>query len=134
MIESKKGGIMERKCAIYNRLSTENEEKLKEKREQLIEYCKNVLNIEKFELFEEISSVLTERKKFDEMMSKIDKKEFSDVLVYHSDRIYKPTYNIKKYMKLLKQIDDKAKIHSIKENEKEIKHILKNYYGLYKIR
>ena len=48
---------MERKCAIYNRISVENKTQLEKMRNTLIEYCKNILDIKDYVLFEDVGSV-----------------------------------------------------------------------------
>lgn len=63
----------------------------------LINYCKEKLHIDKFVVFEEIGSVLKERKEFDDMIKRIHQKEFTDLLVYHSNRIYRAEYNQEKF-------------------------------------
>lgn len=109
---------MNKKCAIYNRLSVKNDNQLELKRTELIKYCKDVLKIEEYELFEEVSSVLEERKEFNQMMERIEKKEFTDILVYHTDRIYKPRYDRVKYIEYLDIIKHSdVELHSIMEPE-----------------
>ena len=69
---------MERKCAIYNRLSYDNSDELMKMREELIEYCENNLLIKDYVVFEEIASVEKERKEFNQMVERIHNGEFTD--------------------------------------------------------
>lgn len=124
---------MERKCAIYNRLSYDNSEKLKKIREELIDCCKNELLINDCVVFEEIASVEDERKEFNQMIERIHNKEFTDLLVYHPDRIYKATYDKEKFDEIIK---DMAKydiqFHSImkKANNIDNEQLVKEYFEL----
>lgn len=104
---------MERVCAIYNSHSTSAKELIR-MREELIKYCKKELKIEKFVLFEDIGSVLKEREDFNDMIDRIHKKEFTDLLVYHPDRIYKATYDKEKFDKIIIDIASyNVDLHSI---------------------
>lgn len=127
---------MERKCAIYNRLSYDNTDKLKKIREELVECCKNDLLINDYVVFEEIASVEDERKEFNEMIRRIQDKEFTDLLVYHPDRIYKATYNKEKFDKIIKEIAKyNIQLHSIikKENNIDNEELIKEYFELIKM-
>ena len=104
---------IEKRCAIYNRHSIEATEILERKRGQLISYCESNLGITNHELFEEVGSVLEERGVFDKMMARIEQNEFSDVLVCHIDRIYKPGYDPEKLAEYVDRIRAKAVIHTI---------------------
>ena len=103
----------EKRCAIYNRYSVNAPQILKKKRDELISYCENDLGITNHELFEEVGSVLEERKVFDQLMARIEQNEFSDVLVCHIDRIYKPGYDPGKLAEYVDRIRAKAVIHTI---------------------
>ena len=103
----------EKRCAIYNRYSVNAPQVLKKKRDELISYCENDLGIPNHELFEEVGSVLEERKVFDQMMARIEQNEFSDVLVCHIDRIYKPGYDPEKLAEYVDKIRAKAVIHTV---------------------
>lgn len=106
---------MERKCVIYNRLSTENKERIEELKGQLIEYCTKNLKIEDYDYFEKVSSVLNERKVFDEIMNKIHDGKYTDFLVYHKDRIYKPTYDLNEFERIINDIKNHdVDLHSMK--------------------
>lgn len=107
---------MDRVCAIYNRISLGTESQLEEKRKELIEYCQNKLNIKKYVLFEEIASVEGERKEFKKMIDGIHNKEFTDLLVYHPNRIYRAEYNKKKFDDIIMDIVKyNVALHSIEE-------------------
>lgn len=95
---------MNKKCAIYNRYSIKDEKKLKEYREKLIHYCVNVLKIKDYEVFEDCGSIKDERKDFDRMINLINNKEFTDLLSYHIDRIYKPRYDEAKFREIIDNI------------------------------
>ena len=103
----------EKRCAIYNRYSVDAPQILEKKRDELISYCENDLGIPNHELFEEVGSVLEEREVFDQMMARIEQNEFSDVLVCHIDRIYKPRYDPEKLAEYVDRIRAKAVIHTI---------------------
>ena len=103
----------EKRCAIYNRYSVNAPQILEKKRDELISYCENNLGIPDHELFEEVGSVLEERKVFDQMMARIEQNEFSDVLVCHIDRIYKPGYDPERLAEYVDRIRAKAVIHTV---------------------
>ncbi|MBQ2378614.1 MAG: recombinase family protein [Clostridia bacterium] len=103
----------EKRCAIYNRYSVNAPQILDKKRDELISYCENDLGIPNHELFEEVGSVLEEREVFDQMMARIEQNEFSDVLVCHIDRIYKPGYDPEKLAEYVDRIRAKAVIHTV---------------------
>ena len=103
----------EKRCAIYNRYSVNAPQILEEKRDELVSYCENDLGIPDHELLEEVGSVLEEREVFDQMMARIEQNEFSDVLVCHIDRIYKPGYDPEKLAEYVDRIRAKAVIHTV---------------------
>lgn len=110
-----------KKCAIYNRLSTQNEEMLVKKRNELIDYCKNKLKIENYVVFEDVSSLDVDRPQFNEMMNKIEKNEFTDILVYNTNRIYRVNYNKETYKSIFEKIlYSNATLHSITEERTDI--------------
>lgn len=112
---------MERKCAIYNRLSYDNSDELMKMREELIEYCKNYMLIKDYVVFEEIASVENERKEFNQMIERIHNSEFTDLLVYHPDRIYKATYNNEKFDEIISDMAQyNIQFHSIDKKEQNI--------------
>lgn len=102
-----------RKCAIYNRYSVNDPKRLAETRGKLIAYCEETLGIHDYELFEEVGSVLEKREVFDGMMARIDKGEFSDLLVCHADRIYKPGYDPAYFAELVATTRAKVVIHTM---------------------
>lgn len=95
---------MKKKCAIYNRLSNQNNELLQAKRDELIKYCKDTLKIDDYVIYEEVSSLNSSRHQFNEMMKKIDEKEFSDILVYNLYNIYRLNYNDEKFFRIIERI------------------------------
>ena len=103
----------DKRCAIYNRYSVNAPEILEKKMGELIAYCEDRLGIHDYELFEEVGSVLEEREAFSQMMARIEQNEFSDVLVCHIDRIYKPGYDPEKLAECVDRIRAKAVIHTI---------------------
>ena len=105
-----------RKCAIYNRHSVQNHEKMNEMREEMIEYCKS-LGITDCVLFEEIGSVLDKREQFDKMMTRIQRGEFTDLIVFHPDRLYKATYDPNKFAEIMAMLEGKVTIHSVKKKK-----------------
>ena len=104
---------MDRKCAIYNRISVENKTQLEKIRNILIEYCQKALGIKDYILFEEIGSVDGKRKEFEDMIHRIHKGEFTDLLVYHPNRIYRAEYNKEKFDNIINDIDKYAVLHSV---------------------
>ena len=102
-----------KRCAIYNRYSVNATEILEQKREELITYCEESLGIPEHELFEEVGSCLDKREVFDQMMARIENKEFSDVLVFNIDRIYKLGYDHEKLAEYVDRIRAKAVIHTL---------------------
>ena len=108
---------MEEKCAIYIRTSIDNEEFLKQKRKELIDYCENILKIDNYEIFEEIASVFNRRETLDKMMERIEGKEFTDMLVSSTNQIER---NAQKCIKYLEQICEEVELHSVTEPEFDI--------------
>ena len=105
---------MNKKCAIYNRYSIENEKYMNMHREELIDYCKNILKIQDCEVFEDVGSVLKERLAFQKMLEKMKQGEFTDLLVYHPNRIYRAEYNRDKFDNIIKEISScNVELHSI---------------------
>lgn len=102
------------KCAIYNRYSVPNQDKLDEMRIAMVNHCES-LGIRDYVLFEEIGSVLGKREQFDEMMSRIRDGEFTDLIVMHPDRLYKATYDPQKFFEIITTINEKVTIHSVKK-------------------
>lgn len=81
-----------RKVALYVRVSTTyqvEKDSLPMQREDLINYAKYVLNIDKYEIFEDAgySAKSTERPAYQHMMSRLRDHEFSHLLVWKIDRI-----------------------------------------------
>lgn len=107
-------GTLERQCAIYNRHSVNDSERLTEMRGKLLTYCKENLGITDYILFEEIGSCLEKREAFDDMVTRIENGEFTDLLVYSIDRLFKPAYSTTKFWKIVKGINDRVDIHVIK--------------------
>lgn len=104
---------MDRKCAIYNRISVENKTQLEKIRNTLIECCQKDLGINDYILFEEIGSVDGKRKEFEDMIDRIHKGEFTDLLVYHPNRIYRAEYNKEKFDNIINDIDKYVVLHSV---------------------
>lgn len=80
------------KVAIYIRVSTHHQidkDSLPLQRQDLINYCEYVLHIKDYEIFEDAgySAKNTDRPKYQDMMTKIRKGEFSHLLVWKIDRI-----------------------------------------------
>ena len=100
-----------RSCAIYNRHSVNDSELLAEMRDKLLTYCKETLGISDCILFEEYGSCLEKREVFDDMVMRIENGEFTDILVNHIDRIFKPAYDKTHFIELAERIQSKAVIH-----------------------
>lgn len=80
------------KAAAYVRVSTHHQidrDSLPFQRQELINYCKHVLNIEDYEIFEDAgySAKNTDRPRYQEMMKRIREGEFTHLLVWKVDRI-----------------------------------------------
>ena len=108
-----------RKCAIYNRYSVEAPERLAEMRDKLIAYCQKNLGVSDYELFEEIGSVLKKREVFEDMLDRINQGEFTDLLVCQLDRLYKPAYDLDKFVEIIEALQEKVTVH-ISEDDKAI--------------
>lgn len=81
-----------RKVALYVRVSTTyqvEKDSLPMQREELINYAKYALGIDKYEVFEDAgySAKSTERPAYQQMMSRLRDREFSHLLVWKIDRI-----------------------------------------------
>ena len=100
-----------RRCAIYNRHSVDDPERLAEMRGKLLTYCKDTLGISDYVLFEEIGSCLEKREAFDDMVARVERGEFTDLLVYSIDRLYKPAYSTARFWKIVKGLNAKVEIH-----------------------
>lgn len=80
------------KAALYVRVSTAyqiDKDSLPMQKQDLEQYCKLILNIDEFEIFEDAgySAKNTDRPAFQNMMERIRQKEFTHVLVWKIDRI-----------------------------------------------
>lgn len=80
------------KAALYVRVSTAHQidkDSLPMQKQDLEQYCKLILNIDDFEIFEDAgySAKNTDRPAFQNMMEKLRQKEFTHVLVWKIDRI-----------------------------------------------
>lgn len=80
------------KVALYVRVSTHHQidkDSLPYQREELKNYCKYVLGIDDYEMYEDAgySAKNTDRPAYQEMMKKIRNKEFTHLLVWKLDRI-----------------------------------------------
>ena len=100
-------------CAIYNRHSIDDPERLAEMRGKLLTYCKDTLGIVDYVLFEDIGSCLEKREAFESMVARVEREEFTDLVVYSIDRLFKPAYSTAKFWKIVKGLNDKVEIHSI---------------------
>lgn len=94
------------KAALYVRVSTQHQkdkDSLPFQKKELKNYAKYVLGIEKFEIFEDAgySGKNTDRPKFQEMMSRIRKDEFSHLLVWKIDRISR---NLKDFTEMYEEL------------------------------
>ncbi len=84
--------LYNKKAALYIRVSTHwqiDKDSLPVQREDLINYAKYALGIDKFEVFEDAgySAKNTDRPAFQQMMSRLRTGEFSHLLVWKIDRI-----------------------------------------------
>lgn len=102
---------MKKKCVIYNKLSNSNYETLQLQRDELIKYCKDKLKIKDYDIYDEAS---TDKNQFNEMMKKIDEKEFTDILVSDLYNIYRISYNDEKFGNTIDKIlSSNIKLHCI---------------------
>ena len=106
-----------RKCAIYNRYSVDAPEGLAETRGRLISYCQENLGVSDYALFEEIGSVLENREVFEDMLDRINKGEFTDLLVCQLDRLYKPLYDFDKFVETIEALQEKVTVHVSEDNK-----------------
>lgn len=84
--------LSEQKCALYIRVSTHyqiDKDSLPLQREDLINYAKYALGIDKYEIFEDAgySAKNTDRPAFQQMMARLRTGEFSHLVVWKIDRI-----------------------------------------------
>lgn len=84
--------LAHQKCALYIRVSTHwqiDKDSLPVQREDLINYAKYALNIDKYEIFEDAgySAKNTDRPAFQQMMARLRTGEFSHLVVWKIDRI-----------------------------------------------
>ena len=84
--------LTHQKCALYVRVSTHwqiDKDSLPVQREDLINYAKYALNIDKYEIFEDAgySAKNTDRPAFQQMMARLRTGEFSHLVVWKIDRI-----------------------------------------------
>lgn len=80
------------KVAIYVRVSTHHQidkDSLPFQKKELINYCKYILGIDEYEIFEDAgySGKDTDRPAYQDMISRIREREFSHLLVFKLDRI-----------------------------------------------
>ncbi len=107
---------MERKCAIYNFYSIDDKERLENNRNELIKYCVEQLGITDYEIFEDVGSMLKERKDFNRMIEQIHSKKITDLLVKHPNRIFRAEYDKKKFDEIVTDIDRQGVLmHSIEQ-------------------
>jgi len=101
-----------RRCAIYNRYSTDDPIVLAATREKLVAYCVETLGISDYVLFEEVTTVLGEREVFDGMMAQIGQNKFTDLLVVHIDRLQK--YDYARMTECIGDLQNYVMIHTMK--------------------
>lgn len=99
-----------RRVAIYIRVSTHyqvDKDSLPLQREELINYCKYVLGIEDFEIFEDagFSAKNTDRPGYQKMMKMVRAGLFSHVLVWKLDRISRNLLDFAYMYEELKKLD-----------------------------
>lgn len=98
------------KAALYVRVSTHHQidrDSLPYQRQELINYCKYVLGIDDYEIFEDAgySAKNTDRPQFQEMMARIRNGEFTHLLVWKIDRISRNLKDFTEMYDELKQCD-----------------------------
>lgn len=101
--------LEDRKVAIYVRVSTQyqvDKASLPIQREELTNYAKYVLNIDKYEIFEDagFSAKNTERPAYQQMMSRLRIGEFTHLLVWKIDRISRNLLDFANMFQELKQL------------------------------
>ena len=69
--------------------------------------------------FEEIGSVLEKREVFEDMLDRINQGEFTDLLVCQLDRLYKPAYDLDKFVEIIEALQEKVSIH-VSDDDKTI--------------
>ena len=100
-----------RRCAIYNRHSIDDTERLAEMRGKLLTHCKDTLGITDYVLFEDVGSCLEKREAFDDMVARVERGEFTDLLVLTIDRLFKPAYSTARFWKIVNGLKAKVEIH-----------------------
>lgn len=106
------------KVALYIRVSTKfqiDKDSLPFQRQELINYCKYVLGIDSFEVFEDAgySAKNTDRPAYQDMMNRIRKGEFTHLLVWKLDRISR---NLKDFTEMYDELKE-CSIIFISKNE-----------------
>ncbi|WP_339233305.1 recombinase family protein [Oceanobacillus sp. FSL W7-1281] len=106
------------KVAIYVRVSTVHQidkDSLPFQRQELINYAKYALNIDDYELFEDpgYSAKNTKRPKYQQMMARVRRREFSHILVFKIDRISR---NLKDFTEMYEEIQN-YKVTFVSKNE-----------------
>lgn len=86
------GSLTNRKVAIYTRVSTKHQvdkDSLGVQQRELIEFSRHILNIDDYVVFEDAgySATTIERPRYQDMLHRIKKGEFSHLLVWKIDRI-----------------------------------------------
>lgn len=109
MKKSVTSNLKVQKCAIYIRVSTVyqvDKDSLPLQREELINYCKYVLDIDNYEIFEDAgySGKNTDRPDYQRMMSRIRTGEFSHLVVWKIDRISRNLLDFAEMYNELKRI------------------------------
>ena len=92
-----------KKCAIYNRYSVNCPERLSAMRDKLVSYCHEKLGICDYVLFEETGSSLKKRKIYKRMIKRINRGEFTTLLIYQADRLHKDPCALLKDIKILRE-------------------------------
>lgn len=100
---------LENKSALYTRVSTlfqADKDSLPLQRDDLVNYSKYVLNIDKYEIFEDAgySAKNTDRPAYQQMMARLRTGEFSHLVVWKIDRISRNLIDFAEMYDELKQI------------------------------
>lgn len=110
--------MVKAKAALYVRVSTLHQidkDSLPYQRQELENYAKYALGIEEVELFEDAgySAKNTDRPKYQEMMQRIRKGEFTHLLVWKIDRISR---NLKDFSEMYEELKE-CKVTFVSKNE-----------------
>ena len=136
---------MRKKCAIYDSINTNKTDIMLKRKEKLIKFCKEELNIDDIEIFQDIKTSKKPYENFQDMIDRINKGEFTDLLVHHPKVMYRREYkeegyNKENFYKIIKKLKEcNIEMHSMIDDEncnfkyltthRPVRMLLDEYYG-----